>query len=364
MKTDKLSVQKVLIINAEIPWGGLGQYTINLAYGLTKEGFRVFGLVTHSGDGRYNEFAANTSGTLFVGNYGKFRRYIEIARYIWRLRPDYLLLNNNAPVQILLPFLPKCKVVSVIHSDDDRYYRISMINRRYVNAWVAPTQRIKDGLIQYAAHKKIKDRVKVIPHGVWPSNNTNGKRTNDTFNIVFIGYLHDYKGVDLLPDIFLRFRQICNDKNSHLTVIGGGDNAEILRERFKDLGLSQFVTMTGVISQEQVRSYLLNMDVLLFPTWLEAFGLVIAEAMIEGVVPVVSLLPGVTDTIIQDRVTGFLVEKNYIDGFVSALMELCNNKSVLSAMSKKCQSIANEKYSLGYMAHNYGLLFHMMSVPG
>ena len=358
MATDN---KKILIINSEIPWGGLGQYTINLAEGLRNECFKVFGLITHSQEGRYNEFAANTIETCFLGSHGKLRRYIEIVRYIRRLRPDYLILNNNAPAQILLPILPKCKVVSVIHSDDARFYRISMINKDHINAWVAPTPRIKDGILQCVANNDIEGRIKVIPHGVHTSKNANHRNQTDVFNIVFIGFLHDYKGVDLLPDIFSRFRRICYDKKSHLTIIGGGDYADKLLQKFENLGLSQYVSMTGVISQEQVRSYLLNMDVLLFPTWLEAFGMAIAEAMMEGVVPVVTLLPGVTDAIIEDRIAGFLVEKNHIDGFVSALVELCNNNNLLLEMSKKCQSIANEKFTLGHMAHNYGILLNNLS---
>lgn len=349
-------MKKVLIINSEVPWGGLGQYSINLAAGLKDEGFEVFGLVTHSDAGRYAEFAAETSGASFLGRFGKLRRYFEIAREVRRLKPDFLILNNNAPAQMLLPLLPGCRSVSVVHSDDDRFYRIALINRRHVSAWVAPSQRIKDGLIGYAGGKGVEDRIRVIPHGVPPGSDIAADRDDDVFNIAFIGYLHDYKGVDLLPDIFVRFRKASGGIKSHLTVIGGGDRAEVLQTRFSDLGLSRAVTMTGVISQEEVRAYLGKMDALLFPTWLESFGLVIVEAMMEGVVPVVTLLPGVTDGIIENGSSGFLVEKNDIDGFVSSLLLLCRNGGLKHSMAKTCRDVANERFSLEKMSRNYGSL--------
>ena len=353
-KSDKI----VLIINSDIPWGGLGQYTINLAQGLSSECFNVFGLVTHSLEGRYDEFASKTINTYFLGSYGKYRRYLEIVRYIWSLRPDYLIINYNAPVHYLLPILPKCTVVSVVHSDDARFYRVAMINKSFVDAWIAPSPKVKQGMLQYGAGNTLEEKIMVIPHGVHPSSLSGSKSKSPVFNIVFIGYLHDYKGVELLPDIFSRFRQICSETESHLTIIGGGDYAERLQQRFENLSLSQYVTLTGVISQKQVREHLANMDVLLFPTWLESFGLVIVESMMEGVVPIVTLLPGVTDTIIEDHVAGYLIEKNFVEGFVSALVDLCRCNSLLSEMSEKCKSVADTKFTLNSMTRNYCVLLN------
>lgn len=110
---------------------------------------------------------------------------------------------------------------------------------------------------------------------------------------------------------------------------------------------------------------------LLFPTHLEeAFGISIIEAFACGT-PVIGYALGAVPEIIEDGVTGFLVNPsdNDIRGEfltkptgVAGLIEATQKLYALSqheyeAMRKKCREVAEKKYSLSQMIENYRTLF-------
>ena len=119
-----------------------------------------------------------------------------------------------------------------------------------------------------------------------------------------------------------------------------------LKSEFEAKGMSKSVEFMGVIPHEQVRETMAQSDILLFPTRVEAFGLVIAEAMMERTVPVVTLLPGITDATVEDSKTGFLIPMNDVDTFAQRVVMLGKNPQLLEEVSKASLNTAKEKLSL------------------
>jgi glycosyltransferase involved in cell wall biosynthesis len=349
--------KKLLIINSHISWGGLGQYSIGLARAITELGeFDVFGLVTHSNTDRFHEFSSSTKKTFFPGEKLKLSRYWLTFWHIWRLRPDVIVINYNATVHFLLPFLPRTKIVTIIHSDDMDYYRIAAINRSFVDAWIAPTPKTGRGMLDYLKSDAVIKKVHVIPHGV--AGPTMGQRdmSRARFEILFVGALYIHKGVDLLPEIFSRF--LPNHPNATLTIVGGGPMRDRIIQDIQSRNLLSHIELTGVLTTEAVRAMYTRADVLLFPTRLEGFGLVLAEAMMEGCVPVATNLQDITDSIVSTGESGYLVEKDDITGFVKALSNLYNDRTLLSSMSERASEVAREKFLLSGMAKKYTSLFN------
>lgn len=351
---------KVLIVNSHIPWGGLGQFSITLARGLAgQSGYKIYGLVTHSDGGRYRDFSGQTRKTVFVGNFPKFLKHLVVLSHIWRLKPDVIIINYNATVHFLLPLLPRIPVITVIHSDDPDYYRTALINQSLISAWVCPTPKTKQGLIAHAGNARLLTRIQVIPHGVTESSPFDKVLSMSTFNIVFVGALYEHKGVDLLPRILSGFMR--NYSDFTLTIIGDGPLYESLAHEFSNLCFKNRVTLTGVLDSDKVRGIMRRSDVLLFPTRLEGFGLVVIEAMMEGCVPVVTNLNGITDSIIEHDESGLLVDKNDVPGFVNSLSKLYENRKLLQAMSKQSASIAVSKFSQKRMTEDYQILINKIS---
>jgi glycosyltransferase involved in cell wall biosynthesis len=177
--------------------------------------------------------------------------------------------------------------------------------------------------------------------------------------LAFVGAVYEHKGANLLPKIM----EMVLDEIPYakLRIIGSGKLESELKSEFERKEMSKSIEFLGVISHEQVREILAQSDILLFPTRVEAFGLVIAEAMMEGAVPVVTLLPGITDATVEDGKTGYLIPKDNVDAFAQKVIELGKDKNLLMRMSQASKIVAQERLSLSTMSRNYTNLITELS---
>jgi glycosyltransferase involved in cell wall biosynthesis len=190
----------------------------------------------------------------------------------------------------------------------------------------------------------------VISHGVESVNHPN-KSVNETVEIIFIGVLYEHKGVKALPAIIRSLEE--RNIDFHFTIVGSGVLVDWLTEQFKSEISRGIVEMTGVISHDEVYRRMANADIFLYPTHLDSFGLVIAEAMMNGAVPVVTNLKGVTDNLISNNVDGYLIEKDDINGFASTIAQLANDRETLNKVSKLAHQHAVAALSIEQMQSNY-----------
>ena len=109
----------------------------------------------------------------------------------------------------------------------------------------------------------------------------------------------------------------------------------------------------GRIPGEEVYSQLQQTDIFVYPTHIDAFGLVIAEAMMNGAVPVVTCLKGITDTIVDDGVNGFLVGQDDVSCFVERISYLLEAKEQRMNMSHAARDKARTNFSKEVMKKNY-----------
>jgi glycosyltransferase involved in cell wall biosynthesis len=203
-------------------------------------------------------------------------------------------------------------------------------------------------------------KIRIIPHGI-DRRRFFPKRIGidgTPFQILFAGFLGESKGADLLPDIFQKV--LAAIPGSFLTIIGDGPLRTNLSAEFKKRGLQNNVVMRGALSPDQTADIMRASHILLLPTNLEGFGMVIVEAMMCGVVPVVSRLKGITDQLVQEGETGLLVTPHDNNGFVEAVKRIHDDNKLLRAMSANGQKVASDTFSLETMLDRYEALF---SVP-
>lgn len=332
---------------------GLTRYVFSLCRLLAKNN-EVWVMTTHDdGSTTYerNELDSISKNIHLVslGSKGKLSKYANVLRWINRIKPDILVNNFNATIQYILPLINRhIKVVHILHNEWIDFYRIGSINGNRVNAWISPTQTVADAFNSFSS-TRFKDRVKVIPHGVDEQNPV--KKENDKLKIVFTGVLYVHKGVEILPLIIKGL--IHRGLTLQFTIIGDGVMKDWLKEQFASEINEGIVEIVGVIPHDEVYKRMSQADIFLYPTHLDAFGLVIAEAMMCGAVPVVTLLPGITDNLITDGVDGFLLEKDNVDQFVNKIMLLNSDSELRKKMQTAAYNTAKTKLSLSTMQKNY-----------
>lgn len=352
---------KIVIVVSQIsPGGGLTKYVANLAYMLSENSENIVSIITthHSEENVFiNNLVEQKRVNIFqLGHKDKISKYISLVGLVHRLAPDIIVNNYNAPLQYILPFISrKCKIVHVLHSNTDDFYRVASINGRLVDAWVAPTPALKEYFDNFTTGK-YRGRIHVIAHGV--ESPLSDRLRTSVIQLAYVGVLYEHKGVKILPDIIKGLRD--RGLDFRFTFIGDGILRDYLCERLATEIEDGVVEFTGRIPAKEVYSRLSSTDVFVYPTHIDAFGLVIAEAMINGAVPVVTLLRGITDSLIVDGKSGFLVEQDNVSQFCDRIESLIKSYTLLESMRRQSESRAKSLFTLDIMKSNYVDFFNRL----
>jgi glycosyltransferase involved in cell wall biosynthesis len=168
-----------------------------------------------------------------------------------------------------------------------------------------------------------------------------------------IAHLTRWKGHDLFLDIARAVRDTRSP--GRFIVIGGPiyetdghvGYADGLYRRASALGLADRVTFLG--ARTDVPEILSALDVLVHcPTTPEPLGRVLAEAMAVGR-PVVAARGGGVPEVVQDGVTGVLVEPGSVAGFASAVTRLLENPGLRERLGNAGRQSAETRF--GTAAH-------------
>jgi glycosyltransferase involved in cell wall biosynthesis len=163
------------------------------------------------------------------------------------------------------------------------------------------------------------ERVVTIGHGV--SNRFLEATPAETLRgrgLLFCGTWTGVKGVDYLARAFSEY--VARGGHARLTVIGGSVKPEIIVGSFDESARS-LVDVVDRVPEEQVMTAFRDHDVLVFPSTYEGFGLVVPEAMSQGL-PVIATPVGCVPDLIRHEETGWIVPPRDAAALVSAFAKL------------------------------------------
>jgi phosphatidylinositol alpha-1,6-mannosyltransferase len=158
-------------------------------------------------------------------------------------------------------------------------------------------------------------------------------RIDDAGFALIVGRLSSadrYKGHDALIDIWPTVQ--CRHPNARLLVVGDGDDRPRLEARVASAGLAHAIQFRGRVDQERLAALYRAAAFFVMPSTNEGFGLVYLEAMRAGK-PCVAL-HGAADEIIQDGVSGILVDAGNSVGLTDAIVRLFAQPQVRTDMGR------------------------------
>ena len=166
--------------------------------------------------------------------------------------------------------------------------------------------------------------------------------------IIYVGRIeYNQKRTDRVIDIWKELESKYPDWK--LTIVGDGEDREDLQKRIDGYGLKR-VVITGFVDPIP---YYKRASILLLTSEYEGFGLVIAEAMSHGVVPVVYNSFGAAKDLITDGHNGVLVDKPFSDsGFAEKVNELMDKPDYLNELSENGR-IVSAGYSIDRIANEW-----------
>lgn len=182
------------------------------------------------------------------------------------------------------------------------------------------------------------------------------KERNEIFRVLFLSNLIVSKGIF----VFLDALQLIKKKGIEVEAYIVGKEAEINNEKLiheiNRRNLGGCVKYLGPKYNDEKTEIFKGSDVLIYPTYNDVWGLVILEAMQFGL-PVIASREGAIPEIIDDGITGFLVEKNNPEQIVDKLVVLLQNPELRKQMGEAGRTKFLKKYTLDIFEQNMKKVF-------
>ena len=147
---------------------------------------------------------------------------------------------------------------------------------------------------------------------------------------VFVGGITLGKGVPFLVDAF---KGVESSSELHLCGWGSLSNDGL----FDD----PQIFLHGVVPHTNMPKVLAEMDVLVLPSIVEGFGLVVLEAMQSGMPVIVSDQVGAADVVV-DGESGFVVHAGDVDSLADSMRYFVDNPERIAPMGEKAKSTAEK----------------------
>lgn len=204
-------------------------------------------------------------------------------------------------------------------------------------AWVHRNTKVRAGTDEWRdAFTKLAfkpENVYVVPVSIrdeWLSGPT--EDSSNQPRIVWLGKLRRYK----CPDHAIRAMKDVTQRvqNAQLTIAGRRDDSRYereLRELVEQLGLENSVVFRFDLTEAEKRSLLRGARVLVVPSAVEGFGIVVLEANASGV-PVVAS-SGVPPGAVGDRYNGLRYPFGNIDALSNAIVEVLSDDALHAKLS-------------------------------
>lgn len=154
--------------------------------------------------------------------------------------------------------------------------------------------------------------------------------------LLFVGSLIPNKGIEELL-------VACNKNRWPVTIVGqnAGDYSRMLMEQYKH---NSDIFWTGRISTEEITKLMSVHDALVLPSYMDTSPYVVAEAMAAGLPVVATRVGGIPD-MVEDGITGVLVEPKNVDSLSVGIRKLYSDSEKLLTMGVTAKRVALERFS-------------------
>ena len=347
---------KILHITKHLNRGGITSYLLSLSIALSKRGHSV--IVASSGGELKKDFLGNSI------------RHIDIPINTKKeISPSvlfsYAILNrmlSKEPVDLIHAHTRGAQVLATLLS---RRFKIPLVttchgffkprwHRRIFPCWgnkvIAISSQVKNHLIRdfkvnskdiYLIHNGVDlDKFKSYSQGEAQELKKEIFLPEGSIVVGTVARFSTVKGLDYLVKA-LPFILKENDKVV-LLLIGYGEEENKLKAIAKDLKIQDKVIFFKPTRDSYM--YLSLIDIFVMPSIQEGLGLSILEAQAYKIPVVASRVGGIPD-IIEDNVTGILIESKNVLSISQAVLRLINDKNLCAYIKDKAYEKLNHKFS-------------------
>ncbi len=172
----------------------------------------------------------------------------------------------------------------------------------------------------------------------------------ENFLILYLGRLH----VKKCPDDLIKAMQIVSSevRSAKLIIAGKGEEESNLKQLVKKLKLSDRVLFTGFVSDKEKWQLMMNCDVFVLPSEIEAFGISLIEAM-ACKKPVVVTNIGAFTEIVKHKETGIIIPLHSPQDIAEAIIELFKNPDLRYKIGLFARKEIENRFDIAKISEDY-----------
>ncbi len=200
------------------------------------------------------------------------------------------------------------------------------------------------------------EKIKVIPNGVDIKKYEKLERdiefrrnfANDNEKIIFfVGRLVQEKGVHILIDAIPKIVRSYNDIK--VVIVGKGNQFDYLKYRAQENGIDQKVYLTGYMCDDDLQKLYKCIDIAVFPSLYEPFGIVALEAMATNIPVVVTDIGGLNE-IVEHGGNGMKAYAGNSNSLADCIIELLYNPLLCERLKENARKKILERYNYDIIA--------------
>ncbi|MEO0092282.1 MAG: glycosyltransferase [candidate division WOR-3 bacterium] len=215
---------------------------------------------------------------------------------------------------------------------------------RWVNLYISVFNKGKELLIK---RDKIPEKKIVVIHNGIDLNWAIGGKGNSLFPIVgMVAAFSSFKAHEVLIESAIKIVEKL--PKIKFILVGCGPKQKKITELINKRGLNSYFLLPGFVYD--VRPILSILSVFVLVSYSEGLPVAVMEAMSFGLPVVASKVGGIPE-LIEDKVTGMLVEPNNPEKLASAIIELLENPEKASIMGKKAREKIITDFSIRKMTN-------------
>lgn len=327
----------ICFFNSSKSWGGGEKWHFDIATRLHNKGYKII-VVTNKESELFNKFKKTDIKTYSVkiSNYSflnplKSKQATHILKHE---KVSTIIINLPADLKVAGRAAKKAGVTKTIYRRGSAIpikNKISnrIIFRKYIDEIIANSEATKKTILSNNPNLFDINKIKVIYNGIDTNLKTEDSDNPVSYantNEVIIGNAGRFakqKNHVFLIDLAKKLKE--QKINYKLILAGEGKLKPEIIDYAKKLEVDDKVIFTGFV--ENITRFMNGIDIFILPSLWEGFGYVIAEAMYCKK-PVLAFNLSSNPEILEDKKTGFLIEKNNLDETINKIKLLIDNKEL------------------------------------
>lgn len=211
-----------------------------------------------------------------------------------------------------------------------------------------------------------------VPNGIEPAANFGKRKLNGKLPVLFFfGNLYKFKGLLLSLEILEIVKEVYPEIKMNIAGNWGNDSyfnlpmskmKELFFNTIKEKGLEKNINFIGPVYGDDKTELLKNSDILVYPTFMDGFPIVLLDAMSAGCPVVTSKVVGAISEVVVNNETGFLVSDYNPGSYADALLKIIGSPEMFEKFSSNGHDRFKDKYTLKKNIENLESIFQKITV--